>query len=72
MRGRQDRVVRQLQLRLLGGDSAVDRGAALASQIVELQERVAKLRLLGSQYAGVRLSRHVTVLRQAAFAESRG
>jgi hypothetical protein len=44
----------------------------LASQLVELQDRVARLRLLGPQYADVRLSRHVTNLGRAAFAESRG
>lgn len=72
MVSRADRVVRQLQLRLLGGGSAVNPEASLASQVSEMADRIARLRRLGSQYASVRLSPHVDCLRQASVVEGRG
>ncbi len=72
MTGRPRRVVRQLQLRWLGDRSVANPEASLASQLAELEGRVAKLHRLGSQYAHVRVSRHVQNLCEAAVAEGCG
>jgi len=64
-------VVRNFQSRLLGDRSTVETEASLAPGISELEDRVAKLHRLGSQYAHVRVSRHVENLRQAEVARNR-
>ncbi|MCK4659709.1 MAG: hypothetical protein KAV82_09340 [Phycisphaerae bacterium] len=72
MNRRPQRVVRQVQLLLHGEQSVVDMEASLASQISELERRIARIRRLGTQYAGVRVSQDVQNLRQAAVAEGCG
>ena len=61
-------MVCQWQLRLSGNRSVVDTEASLASQITELEDRVARLHRLGSQYAHIRISEHVERLHEAAVA----
>jgi hypothetical protein len=72
MYGTPDRVVRQMHRRLYGDVPAADLETSLSSQIIELQERIARIRRIGSQYANIRISRHVTALRETAIAKRRG
>lgn len=72
MSRRPERIVHQLQLRLLGNRSEVDMEASLASQISMLKDRVARLRRLGSRYARIDVSAHVRNLRKAAAAKGYG
>ena len=64
-------MVRNLQMRLLGDRSAVETEASLALMISEVEDRVARLHRLGSQYAHVGVSRHVENLRQRTVARNR-
>ncbi|MFH0983112.1 MAG: hypothetical protein V2A79_16455 [Planctomycetota bacterium] len=65
-------MVREVQLRLLGNRPVTDTEASLASQISELEGRVARLHRLGAQYAHIRLSRHVDGLCEAAVVQGCG
>ena len=72
MIGRPHSVVRRMQLRLLGDRSVADMEASLAPQISQLEDRVARLHRLGSQYGRIRVSRHVETLSEAEVAEGYG
>ena len=70
MARRRRNVVRDFQSRLLGDRSVLGMEAPLAPGISELEDRIARLHRLGSQYAHVRVSRHVENLRRAAVARN--
>ncbi|MCP4591009.1 MAG: hypothetical protein GY842_09710 [bacterium] len=70
MSRRPNSVVRQVQLRLLGARSATDTEASLASQIRELEDRVARLHRLGTQFGRIRVSRYVEMPNAAGVAQS--
>jgi len=62
-------VVRQLHRLLLGGRLVADMEASLASQLSDVENRVAKLHRLGLQYTRIRVSRHVKNLPETPAAE---